>query len=688
MTGSSPSGWECPGTTDQSNCAPQTDVAYNAMFEEVADANWQQPASQTTRFADPYSYYGDVDDPEPHPFTLDPYAYHGGESSETETESPPTPDAAEAARLKQLTELPQSDTLEKGMVLYDIAREALVARSAVTGEQTDKDSILRECNRIMVLNGYPDANLEGKSNITMADLPRAWNGVRWNQEFKLYDEAALQAFSKLTKPEPEPEVDPQPEPLPEVDPQPEVDPRPEVEPKPEPEVEPQPEVDPAKRVTPGDPNAFFICQFRNETYNPNGPSSSNDCGPTSLAMIARYYDVGFTDPGSGTAVDSGDSDPAALVSSVRYLMTGGRDSNALTGMGQIKDAATQMGFDTSSVQSLTDLDQAMDAGRMIVLAGNPKDYQKDLGLHYGKGGTIYDGGHFITVVGKEGDKYIVNDPANHGGSMELTREQIETYMGYFGPENRGLAVYPPGASRNSRTEDEPELPPEVSVDPTPAAQDSLMHMNTVDGFRADQHPDLNLDLRGFNPISDPLPTYNSDTGQADQGAPQLASLFGTEHPVDDQHLPKVRRLYRVNGWNWNDAIPKSDGKGTRGEPITSTEVTMLGFESNPGEPIYLPASGYRVDQQGNQGQILYLDREKGEITVAYNLSGTVAGGYTIHIRGAQFDPALEEGGMVGSDTPLGVARDNEVQVAITDRGTFMDIRHTNHWWRRRNRRGE
>jgi hypothetical protein len=71
----------------------------------------------------------------------------------------------------------------------------------------------------MVLNGYPDAQLEGKSNLTMADLPNAWNGVSWGQEFKLYDGATLK-----TQPAQSPEgteIDFANTPLPELDQPPE-----------------------------------------------------------------------------------------------------------------------------------------------------------------------------------------------------------------------------------------------------------------------------------------------------------------------------------------------------------------------------------------------------------------------------------------------------------------------------------
>lgn len=363
--------------------------------------------------------------------------------------------------LSELESISKTAVLEKGMVLYDVARDALLARSVITNEPTNKDAILRECNRIMVLNGFEDARLDGKSGITSRDLPRSWNGVKSGHQFKLYGEGDIAKFAhgqdqtqkqdqtnEQDQTQLQDQTQQQDQSLSQTDtlagllpkgwtwlPVPEEGG--ELRP-PEPEWRP-----PANGPLSGDPADFFICQFRDNRFNPRGPSSSNDCGPASLAMIAKYYDAQFQvdDKNGQYKVDSSDADPADLVSSVRFLMTGGRDSQELTGLGQIENAAEKMGFDTTSVKTLNELDTVLDSGIMVILSGNPKHYQKDLGLRYGKGGTIYDGGHFVTVVGRQGDDYIVNDPASHRGPLTLTRQQLDDYMR---PNDKGLAVFPPG----------------------------------------------------------------------------------------------------------------------------------------------------------------------------------------------------------------------------------------------------
>lgn len=72
--------------------------------------------------------------------------------------------------------LPKEIKLRPGESLYGVAKEVLAARTGNT--RPGNDEIFRECNRIMVLNGFKDAGLDGKKNITSADLPAQWNGFR------------------------------------------------------------------------------------------------------------------------------------------------------------------------------------------------------------------------------------------------------------------------------------------------------------------------------------------------------------------------------------------------------------------------------------------------------------------------------------------------------------------------------
>lgn len=86
---------------------------------------------------------------------------------------------------------------ERGETVYDVAKRTLTVRSHVTGERVNTDAIFRECNRIMVNSGFPDAHLEGKTHITQRDLPSAWNSLRNHQVLTLYTDRELAAFNAL-----------------------------------------------------------------------------------------------------------------------------------------------------------------------------------------------------------------------------------------------------------------------------------------------------------------------------------------------------------------------------------------------------------------------------------------------------------------------------------------------------------
>lgn len=87
----------------------------------------------------------------------------------------------------------------RGATIYDIARAELVDRSRSTGEAVDNDSIFRECNRIMVNSGFPDAHLEGRTNITMANLPKSWNSIRNGQVLTLYSSDEMNGITQVAR---------------------------------------------------------------------------------------------------------------------------------------------------------------------------------------------------------------------------------------------------------------------------------------------------------------------------------------------------------------------------------------------------------------------------------------------------------------------------------------------------------
>ncbi len=70
---------------------------------------------------------------------------------------------------------------------------------------------------------------------------------------------------------------------------------------------------------------------------------------------------------------------------------------------------------------------------------------------------------------------------------------------------------------------------------------------------ADKHGDINLALRGFQPVNGTKGLIDM-SGPTDSRAPQLNTLFG------DKRIPQFSTLYRANNWDW--------GSNSRGKAIT------------------------------------------------------------------------------------------------------------------------
>lgn len=200
----------------------------------------------------------------------------------------------------------------------------------------------------------------------------------------------------------------------------------------------KPAVDsPTGQKVPLHPEAFFFTQFADPKWNPNGKPWSEDCGPAALAMAMKRF---------GKLPDGADpNNPESLINGSRLAMTGNLD-NVYTTTDQVVAGAHAVGLKADKVNSIGAVDQALSQGRMVVLAGDPGGYIDD--FHWtasdyatdGNGG-LYRGGHFILVVGKDGDNYIVNDPACKDGPIELTPAQLTAY--FNGPDGaEGVAVGP------------------------------------------------------------------------------------------------------------------------------------------------------------------------------------------------------------------------------------------------------
>ena len=209
---------------------------------------------------------------------------------------------------------------------------------------------------------------------------------------------------------------------------------------------------------------------------------------------------------------------------------------------------------------------------------------------------------------------------------------------------------------------------------------TLIPMEVANNQRPDsQHGDLNLGLRGYQPIA-AAHEFVSYNGDSDAGAPQGAGLFA------DRRHAAITSVYQVRDWQWD-----CGGHGCAADWLTHYDVTLMGVATSPGEAIAVPSRGAEVYGGGYVAVVLYAEAKR--LTVAYTRDGSVANGYTVHLENLCVDPNLlaqywagnaggrhQLPGLRNGET-VGTAASGEVLIAMRDRGTFMDPRSRNDWWR-------
>lgn len=114
------------------------------------------------------------------------------------------------------------------------------------------------------------------------------------------------------------------------------------------------------------------------------------CGPTSMAMVL----AGATGQHFSPAV------------AAKYSMDHGYRVDGGTSHAYFKDIAGKYGLSTDKRSfNANELDRSLASGQPVIVSGRgDRPFTKS--------------GHFVTVVGKENGKYLVNDPANHSGEYQ------------------------------------------------------------------------------------------------------------------------------------------------------------------------------------------------------------------------------------------------------------------------------
>lgn len=202
---------------------------------------------------------------------------------------------------------------------------------------------------------------------------------------------------------------------------------------------------------------------------------------------------------------------------------------------------------------------------------------------------------------------------------------------------------------------------------------SIDVVNVGDNVPAENHPDKNIHVRGYTATNGQYSLIELEGG-VDEKGPRLSTIVGSNPPT-------ITGLYRVNTWNWNT--------NQKGPPDTTWPVSILGVLAQPGQAVYIADSGYDVSL-GYDAIVLYADDST--VTLKYTREDSVAAGYTVHIEDICVDPNLirtyqnlnaqgrgELPAVRGGDE-VGVARTNEVKMAIRDTGQFLEPRSRKDWW--------
>ncbi len=235
----------------------------------------------------------------------------------------------------------------------------------------------------------------------------------------------------------------------------------------------------------------------------------------------------------------------------------------------------------------------------------------------------------------------------------------------------------------------PEVPGE--------AFSSLTILGQPTGRPAEQHPDLNLAVRGYTPTTG-YPGLVNLLGPTDLKAPQLYRLFR------NRRTGVFGTLSQVYEWDW-----ETDARAT---PIDNPPITLAGLQVSPGEAIHVPDSGYNIGTRSHippRGveaddnsltastayEVLVVYAAPNRITLKYTREDNVVYGYTLHIEGICVEPRLlalyEQWNQAGrtrlpalrAGQSFGTALGQEIGVAIRDTGTFMVPRSRKDWWRGR-----
>jgi hypothetical protein len=193
-------------------------------------------------------------------------------------------------------------------------------------------------------------------------------------------------------------------------------------------------------------DAFFMHQIKRSKWNKDGPSSSANCAPTSLAMAAKIFDVATR----GRTIERG-------IHEARDSYNASTNESIGTNRAQIRQGAKTLGFTVhelatnlpSASDEMNRLDKQLGWNRVVVLEGQAYGsqgaaYRSRMTAAFHDGGVTnrtyyYQGRHSILVVARlDNGKYVVGDPISEVGMVTMSRTQLKSFIKYWGGTGNAL----------------------------------------------------------------------------------------------------------------------------------------------------------------------------------------------------------------------------------------------------------
>ncbi|MBW2453321.1 MAG: hypothetical protein JRI68_02370 [Deltaproteobacteria bacterium] len=193
-------------------------------------------------------------------------------------------------------------------------------------------------------------------------------------------------------------------------------------------------------------DAFFMHQIRRSQWNKDGPSSSANCAPTSLAMAAKIFDVATR----ARTIEKG-------IHEARNSYNAPSNESIGTTRAQIRIGAKHLGFTVKELgtnlstanDEMNRIDKQLGWNRVVVLEGQAMGSQgaayrnRMTQAYHAEGVTnayyYYQGRHSILVVSRLANgKYVVADPLSEVGMVTLSRTQLKSFFKYWGGTGNAL----------------------------------------------------------------------------------------------------------------------------------------------------------------------------------------------------------------------------------------------------------